>query len=164
MMKIVFLLIPLVYLAGNGYLYWRVLQMAGALPVWVRCVISVLFWFAAFSLFMSIGLRDSGLPGAFLKAMYLMGSVWMVFLLYSVLLLIVFDLARAFIPSLGPALKYTLPVTMCLLVYGYVNYRNPKVEHVDIALDKPMDGITAVAISDVHLGHGTGVRVRSEIL
>lgn len=158
MMKIAFLLIPLVYLAGNGYLYWRVLQMAGTLPVWVRCVISVLFWFVAFSLFMSIGLRDSGLPGAFLKAMHLMGSVWMVFLLYSVLLLIVFDVARAFIPSLGPALKYALPVTACLLVYGYVNYRNPKVEHVDIALDKPVDGITAVAISDVHLGHGTGVR------
>jgi len=158
MMKLVFLFIPLVYLAGNGYLYWRMLQMAGALPVWVRCVVSVLFWIAAFSLFISIGLRDSGLPGAFLKAMYLIGSVWMVFLLYSVLLLMVSDVARIFIPSLGPALKYAAPLAACILLYGYVNYRNPKVEHIDIVLDKPADGITAVAISDVHLGHGTGVR------
>lgn len=157
-MKLVFLLIPLIYLAGNGYLYWRMMQSAVALPVWVRCAISVLFWIVAFSLFISIGLRDASLPEAFLKVMYLMGSVWMVFLLYSVLLLIVFDVTKIFIPSIGPALKYALPITICLLLYGYVNYRNPKVEHIDIILDKPVDDFTALAISDVHLGHGTGIQ------
>lgn len=157
-MKLLMMIIPLVYIAGNGYLYWRTLQAMTGLPVWAKVTASVLFWVAAFSLFAAIGMREVRMPEGIMKAMFVTGSVWMVFLLYSVLLLALFDIIRLFVPALGPSLFYAFPLTCCLLLYGYVNYRNPKVEHIVINLEKEFEGgeFTAVAISDVHLGYGTG--------
>ncbi|MBQ8421473.1 MAG: metallophosphoesterase [Bacteroidales bacterium] len=157
-MKLLMMIIPLVYIAGNGYLYWRTLQAISGLPVWAKVTVSVLFWVAAFSLFAAIGMREVRMPEGIMKAMFVTGSVWMVFLLYSVLLLALFDIIRLFVPALGPSLFYAFPLTCCLLLYGYENYRNPKVEHIVIDLEKEFEGgeFTAVAISDVHLGYGTG--------
>lgn len=159
-MKLMFLMLPLVYIAGNAYLYWRILQAVASLPLWARIVLSMLFWTAAFALFMSMGLRNASLPAPFVKALYLCGSVWMAFLMYSVLLLFLFDLLNVIVRLPGQSVFYALPLTLCLLVYGYVNYRNPQVRNIDISLEKNLsgDGLTAVAISDIHLGYGTGVR------
>lgn len=159
-MKLMFLMLPLVYIAGNAYLYWRILQAMASFPLWARIVLSMLFWVVAFALFISIGLRNASLPAPFVKTLYLCGSVWMVFLLYSVLLLILFDLLKAFVHLPGQSLFYALPLTLCLLVYGYVNYRNPQVRNISIPLEKNLsgDGLTAVAVSDIHLGYGTGVK------
>lgn len=155
------LILPIVYVAANGYLFWRVLQAMSGLPVWVKIIIGVLFWTAAFSLFISIGMRNVQVPEIVLKTMFRIGSIWLVFLLYSVLLLIFFDILRLIVPSVGPALRYALPLTCALLVYGYVNYLHPKVEHIDITLDKEFEGggFTAVAVSDIHLGYGTGPKM-----
>lgn len=35
-MKIAFMMLPVVYLAGNGYLFMRVWQAMGSVPVWGR--------------------------------------------------------------------------------------------------------------------------------
>lgn len=158
-MKIIFMMLPLVYLAGNGYLFLRVWQAMSTVPVWCKVIVCILFWFAAFSLFAAIGLRDAQVPDVLLKWMSHVGSVWMAFLLYMVMLLVLFDVVGIFIPIFKPSLLYALPVTLCILCYGYVNYKHPKVEHIDISLEKNHDfsPIRIVAISDVHLGHGTGV-------
>lgn len=150
--------LPLVYIGANIYLYCRTLQFMSAMPVWVKAVVSVLFWFSAFVLFASIGFRASRMPMCLLKTMYIVGSVWMVFLLYSVLLLIVADVFSLFLPSMKPSLVYVLPVSCAILLYGYVNYRHPKVEELDVVLDKDssVDEIKVVAVSDLHLGFGTG--------
>jgi predicted MPP superfamily phosphohydrolase len=52
---------------------------------------------------------------------------------------------------------YALGLTLSVLVAGYINYRNPRVEHLTIKTDKPIEGgcLRLVAISDVHLGRGT---------
>ena len=156
-MKLMFILLPIVYLSANAYLFWRVLQTLSGLPLWAKVVVGILFWFAAFSLFISFGLKDTALPQTIHRILFNVGAVWMVFLLYSVLLLLAFDLIHHFVPSLGSGLKYVLPLVCLLMIYGYINYRNPSVEHIDMAVEGQMDGeITAVAISDVHLGHGTG--------
>ena len=156
-MKLMFILLPLIYLSGNAYLYWKMLQAVSGVPLWVKVCISIIFWVAAFSMFVSIGLKDAGVPQVVLKILFHVGSVWMAFLLYSVLLLILTDFVRILVPAIGPGLKYVLPVVVILLVYGYVSYRNPVINNVDIVLDKEFDGeVTAVAISDIHLGHGTG--------
>lgn len=128
-------------------------------PAWAKAVVCILFWTVAFALFASVGLRDARLPEALLRWMFRLGSVWMVFLLYMVMLLAVFDLAGIFVPALKPSLLYALPLTLCILAYGYINYRNPKIEHLDIKLEKEYGGspLRIVAVSDVHLGYGTGV-------
>ena len=153
------MILPLIYLAGNGYLFIRTWQAMNSFPLWVKVVVSVLFWTVAFALFASVGLRDASVPDTILRWMFRLGSVWMVFLLYVVMLLVVFDMAGIFVPALKPSLLYALPLTLCILAYGYINYRNPKIEHLDINLEKEYDcsPLRIVAVSDVHLGYGTGV-------
>ena len=157
LMKFLFLLLPLVYLAGNAYLFLRTWQSLSCLPLWCRIAIGAVFCIAAFSLFAAVGLRDAGLPDVLLKSMSLIGSVWMAFLLYMVLLLLVFDVARCFVPNMKHSLLYALSLTMCILGYGYFNYKHPKVHHFDIDLEYEGPQMRIVAISDVHLGYGTGV-------
>lgn len=72
--------------------------------------------------------RDAGLPDVLLKSMSLIGSVWMAFLLYMVMLLLVFDVARCFVPNMKHSLLYALSLTICILGYGYFNYKHPKVQ------------------------------------
>lgn len=158
MLKVLFLVMPVLYIGANVYLYVRMLQLMVSLPLWVKVSGSLLFWLAAFALFASIALRSSALPLPLLKAMFLLGSVWMVFLLYSVMLLVPADIASFFLPSMKPSLVYVLPLVCLILLYGYVNYRNPHVENIEIMLDKDIgtDELTIVAVSDVHLGLGTG--------
>lgn len=159
MMKIIFLMLPVVYLAGNGYLFLRVWQAMNSMPVLCKVVLTVLFWIVAFSLFVGIGLRDAQIPDVMLKCMLRVGAVWMGFLLYMVLLLAVFDVAGIFVPALKRSLMFAFPLTLCILCYGYINYRHPRVEHISISLDKKQEvsPIRIAAISDVHLGYGTGV-------
>ena len=134
------MILPLIYLAGNGYLFIRTWQAMNSFPLWVKVVVGILFWTVAFALFASVGLRDARVSDTILRWMFRLGSVWMVFLLYMVMLLAVFDVAGIFVPALKPSLLYALPLTLCILAYGYINYRNPKVEHLDISLEKEYDG------------------------
>lgn len=153
-MKILFLMLPVIYLAGNGYLFQRVWLAMNSMPTWCKVVVSVLFWMVAFSMFTAIGLRYAQIPDVLLKLMLSIGAVWMGFLLYTVMLLAVFDIAGIFIPMLKRSLMFALPLTLCILCYGYINYRHPHVEHIDISLDEKQNvsPIRIAAFSDVHLG------------
>lgn len=154
------MLFPLVYVLANIYLYWRTLQALASVPLWLKVLVSVVVWVSAFSLFLAAGLRNVAIPEWVLKTLNFTGSVWMAFLLYSVLLLAVSDIVRIFVPSAGPSAAYALPLTVILLVYGFFNYRNPKIEELELKLDKSFEDneLVAVAISDVHLGYGTGTK------
>lgn len=158
-MKIAFILLPIVYLLGNGYLFLRSLQALSFLPLWGKVVFGLLFWLIAFSLFAAIGLREFALPDWLLRTLHTAGSVWMVFLLYAVLLLIVADVVKRFVPTMGHSLWYALPVACLILVYGYINYKHPRVEEIKVSTTRKTEGQTLriVAVSDVHLGYGTGV-------
>ena len=158
-MKVLFMILPVVYLAGNGYLFLRVWQSMSCLPMWGKVIVAMLFWLAAFSLFAAIGLRDVQVPDLLLRWMYGIGSIWMAFLLYMVLLLAVFDVAGIFVPALKHSLLFALPLTLCILCGGYINYRSPRVEHICISLDEhhEVSPVRIAAIRDVHLGYGTGV-------
>lgn len=158
-MKYLFLLLPFVYFLGNGYLFWRVWQTMVEWPLWGKIIATLLFWLIAGSLFLVIGLREMQLPDGLLRPMFNIGAVWMVFLLYMVLLLGVFGIVKVFIPAMGNTLGYALVTTVCLLLYGYFNYKHPRVEYIDVSLEKEFEGnpMRIVAVSDVHLGYGTGL-------
>lgn len=159
-MKLLFLLFPLVYLCGNAYLYWRSLQALSGLSVWFRTIWTIFFWIAAFSLFLSVGLRDVSVPDLMSRIMFKVGAVWMAFLLYMVLLLLVVDVIRFFGVSLNGGFWYCLVIVALLLVGGSITYHRPKVMHMEMKVDKPFerDRFRIVAVSDVHLGHGTGTK------
>ena len=147
----------LLYLGGNAYIFWRLLQALNMAPMGVRVIFIVLFWFAALSLFISFALRGTSLPHPISRVLFNIGSIWLVFTLYMVLTLALFDIMHHFIPSLQGGVWYSLMITSALMLYGYINYRMPREEHITIDVDKPIEGgeYRMAVISDVHLGYGT---------
>lgn len=191
------------YLLGNLYIFikgWNAFSaLVHAMPlsrggtILFKGIFSVAFWFVAVSLFISLFSRNVEIPAWLQGGMYNMGSVWMVFTLYMVLALLAVDLLRGVAALCGGQLQGfstglrqygfwgALIFTVLLLIGGYINYMNPKVEEVDIALKPHQESSSAhmnkaaasstdggqesvgkqggnariVAISDVHLGYAT---------
>lgn len=77
-----------------------------------------------------------------------------------VLFLLAFDLLRLCRFPFNYGFILSLIFTVVLLGYGYYNYRHPKTNTINIVLDKPLAGdakpVKIVAVSDLHLGNGTG--------
>lgn len=157
-MKFIFSGMMIAYLGGNIYVFIRALQMLSSYPLAIKIIFSILFWIVASALFIAIGVRDVAMPAVVLKSLFTLGSIWMVFLLYMVLSLLVCDIAHLFVPQFKYGFWYALAFTITLLIYGHINYLNPQIVELDISLDKPIEGgeVNIVAISDVHLGEGTG--------
>ena len=155
--------------------------MAGkfVLPAWVRIIVMAIVAVAACSLFISIGIRHNDVPYWLMKLLHVTGSVWMLFMFYMIMVLLPLDIARAVIPALKSAAWFTSAkvfwgasaLVAMVLVAGYINYINPKVVHLNLTLQQaralPDSSLATgtelghkplkiVAISDVHLGYGTG--------
>ncbi len=133
-MKYMFLGMLAAYLAGNVYVFvhmWRSLHLFSPFFRWL-C--APLFWFAALSLFIALFARDLPLPDSFFRITYNLGSVWMVFTLYMVIALLVVDLSGLFFPLLRRYAVFSFAAAflavVVLLLWGHVNYLNPKVERV----------------------------------
>lgn len=155
-MKYFFLVIMVAYLGGNIYLFIRTLQQISSLPLGWKILFGVLFWMVATAMFLSIGMRNIEIPQSLSRLMFQTGSAWMIFILYMVLGLIISDIIHIALPKFNGYL-WVLGLTICLMIYGYYNYRHPQIVELDIKVDKPLEQpLRIVAISDVHLGHGTG--------
>lgn len=157
-MKAMFLLMIIAYLCGNIYIFIRALQTLSILPVSGKLLFAVCYWMAALALVISMFARNAAIPEFLSKSLFSVGSVWLVFTLYMVMTLIITDIARLFLPSIKPyGFSISFIFTVCLLIYGYFNYKHPDINRIDIILDKPLDGnkTKIVAVSDVHLGNGT---------
>ena len=157
-MKMMFMTMIAAYLCGNVYIFIRALQAISGLSLGWKLLMSVLYWMAAFALVISLFVRNVELPEMLSRGMFNIGSIWLVFTLYMVLALLVTDIAKAFFPIIKPyGFIAPLGFTVCLLTYGYFNYKHPDINRIDIALEKPLQGspMKIVAISDVHLGNGT---------
>ena len=168
------------YVAGNVYVFIkglafarRIFAVTGAVYWAILAVVCVVFWFAVFSLPLSLFLRDTSVAAWLRGFMYNLGSVWMVFTLYMVMALLVTDFSRFFFPVMR---VWGFPVSVAfvavVLLCGYINYRNPRVEHITIDLSSEggdsascSEGDTSssadkklriVAVSDIHLGYATG--------
>lgn len=158
-MKYMFLTIIAAYLCGNLYIFIRGLQSLSGCSAGWKVTYSVLYVIAALALVVAMFTRHSLMPEVLSRSLFTIGSTWLVFTLYMVLALLVTDIARFFIPIMrATGFLLSLGFTASLLAYGYYNYRHPDVNHIDIALEKPLQGkgIKIVGISDVHLGNGTG--------
>jgi predicted MPP superfamily phosphohydrolase len=159
-MKAMFMIIPLIYLGGNGYLLWRTWSLVAGMPLWVRILYTLLYALVSMSLFISIGVRDTSLSEWLLEGMYRIGAVWILLIFYMIMALLLCDIAAWIVPSFHAKLPVAFALTLALMIYGYINYRNPHIEHIEISVDKPIEGnsLKIAAVSDVHLGYGTGKR------
>ena len=158
-MKMMFLSMIAAYLCGNIYIFVRALQTLSGLSLGWKVVFSLGYWLATLALVLSIFvLRHIEIPEVLSQGLFNIGSVWLVFTLYMVLALLVTDISKLFVPTLKTyGFVVSFGFTVCLLTYGYFNYKHPDINHLDITLDKPLQGqpMKIVAISDVHLGNGT---------
>ncbi len=150
-----------VLFGANAYVYVRMVQSLPALSMAAKILIGVCMAIATCGVFLSIALRSSELPAVLSRGLFQVGSVWLVFLLYMVLALLVAD-AVAWM-GLKIPYRFWMSLVLCLtvLVIGHYHYKHPKVNVVPLSfekectLDKPL---TIVAVSDVHLGEGTGCK------
>ncbi len=154
-MKYFFLAIMVAYLGGNIYLFIRSLQQISSMPLGWKILFGILFWAVAVAMFLSIGMRNVDIPQCLSRLMFQAGSAWMIFILYMVLGLIVTDIIHIALPKFN-GYPWVLGLTICLMIYGYYNYRHPQIVELDINVEKPLEQpLRIVAVSDVHLGHGT---------
>ncbi len=162
-------------------MHFNRMGMAGnfVLPVWVRIIVMAIVAVAACSLFISIGIRHNEVPYWLMKLLHVTGSVWMLFMFYMIMLLLPLDIARAVIPALKGAAWFTSAKVFwgasafvaMVLIAGYINYINPKVVNLKLTLQHNLplsdsslqtgtelnhNPLKIAAISDVHLGYGTG--------
>lgn len=157
-MKAMFLFMIAAYICGNIYIFLRAIQTLANLPFIARFAFAICYWLVTFSLVISLFARNVDIPVSLSKGLFNIGSVWLVFTLYMVMALLATDIIRVFAPftkSIGFGIS--LGFTICLLAYGYINYKHPEINYIDIRLKKPLQGdpMKVVAISDVHLGNGT---------
>ena len=157
-MAIFLLFVPVVYLAGNIFLYYRLLRAVAKLHLAAKIVISLLYWLLAAAMLLSVALRGAAVPEILLVCLSRVGSLWMIFMLYTAVMLLFFDVVRLLLPSFRAGLCCATCLTVLLLVYGNYVHRNPAVVPLDIVIEKPFagDSLRIVVASDLHLGHGTG--------
>lgn len=158
-MNILAFLMLFLYLGGNAYVYIRSMHYLQQAPVAVKIIFSTLFWLCVVGIAGAHFLRNTRLPVGVLSVVYEISTSWLVFTLYMVLFLVVFDLLKLFNLALPHPVLFALGFTLCLLTYGYYRFKRPVVQQVNITINKPLtDGRTSlrvVGISDLHLGFRT---------
>ena len=149
-MRIYFFLIIVAYLVGNIYIFIRALQTFSNFSTGKKLLFSVIFWEIVFALVWPMIFRKTEIPLWLSRTLFQMGSCWLIFTLYMVISLVLFDLSALFI-SFKHRFYVALALTLCLLLYGYYNYKHPRVVEVPIALEHPFvhGKMKIVGISDV---------------
>lgn len=155
-----FIILISVYLAGNIYIFIKGLRALPACHSGIKVAASILFWCGALSLFGSLLSRNVEMPSFISHTMYEIGTGWLIFTLYMVIFLLLTDILKRFYTPFKYGFPVSLLLTFILLGCGYYNYRHPKTNAVDITINKPYENnsqpIKIVAVSDIHLGYGTG--------
>ena len=97
------------------------------------------------------------MPASFAQTVSQVGTGWLVFTLYMVLALLVFDILRLFHLRFKYSFYLSLFLTLSLLGYGNYNYQHPDTRVINMVINKPAntDGqpLKVVAISDIRLGY-----------
>lgn len=158
-MPFFFIIIFALYILGNVYIYIRGRKAISFQSTGVKRLLSVLYWIGALLFIIGLLLRNYSLPQIFANTMFEAGTGWLVFTLYMVILLGVFDILKVFRVRFKYSFYVSLGLTLSALWYGYYNYQHPKLEVINIVINKPYNGyqqpIRIVAVSDIHLGYGT---------
>jgi len=153
-----FIWIIALYTLGNSYVFYRATQALASYSTGVKVLLSILYWLCALSLFIAFALRKSSIHQGGLTLIYEVGSSWLVFTLYMVIGLLLFDIIKLIYKPVPFSFLITCALTLCTLSYGYYSYLNPKIQRFDLQIDKEAkdSSLKIVGLSDMHLGIGTG--------
>ena len=91
-MPIFFISLIGAYLIGNVYIFWRGAQAATAFPMGLKVVLALLYVCGALLFFVSFFGRDIRMPLELSHLFHQIGTGWLVFTLYMVAALLLFDL------------------------------------------------------------------------
>lgn len=154
-----FIILLLLYIGGNIYISIRGNEAFKSQSTGVKVLLSIIFWGGASSFFVSFAFRNMDVPAEFAQTVHEVGTGWLVFTLYMVLLLAVFDLLRLFHIRFKLSFHLSLFLTLCALGYGFHHYQHPKTQVINIVINKSANllkhPLKVVAVSDIHLGYGT---------
>lgn len=157
-MPLFFLILAALYLIGNGYIYLRSWEILRMFPLIWKWIFSVGYWAGTFSFFYIFGHRELPEFNSFLHILYYIGTGWLIFTLYMVLLLLSTDILRVFNICFNYRFITCFSLTILLLTGGYIHYSHPKKEVINLDINKEVTGkkqVRVVAISDIHVGYGT---------
>lgn len=174
MKTIIFILIFIIYLLGNIYVFYRI---STALPpnLYIRTALVLIGIFLSFSFVISSVWGDT-LPIPITSFFYKVGASWMMILLYLVLAFLLGEivyLINKVIPftseeALKEHFRATLPMLFTvgfitlLMIGGYIHYTKKARVHIPLTLNKNLNDsiikkpLRIVAISDLHLGYTIG--------
>lgn len=148
------------YLAGNIYVFIRGWKSVPGLSLIAKLLLGLVYWCFTLVLFASFWNRGGYLPAQLAQWLYPAGTTWILFILYMTLILLVIDILRLFRLRWKYSFIAAVGLTACILAYGSWHYHHPVVRelHLDIdkPLNKPSEPLKVVALSDLHLGRGTG--------
>lgn len=158
-MPILFILMLCAYIGGNVYIYIRGLQALHHTPNVIKWTYSIVYWLCALAMILIFVLRNTKIPVSLSHIISNIGTGWLVFTLYMVMILLCIDLLRLFNISSHYGFIISLLLTIGTLAYGYYRYQHPNTQVINIDINKSVNNGTSsfkiVAISDVHLGLGT---------
>lgn len=166
-MPIIFIIILISYIGANVYIFIRGAQAITLFPTGLKITLAILFWICVILLFVNLFARNAKVPAPLSGAMYEIGNSWLIITLYMFLLLLIFDILKLCGIHYNYGFITSVVITCLTLTYGYINYRHPKINTINITLDdgnKKMrqSGLQAaqyhlkiLAFSDLHLGNGT---------
>ena len=158
-----------VHLSLNVYIFLKGLKLLEDKKTW-RTVFASIF-IVEFALYLAGLYLHPILPDNIVRLLWLMGSTWMVFLFYMTLLWMLIDLMlylnrrKAFMgqyPNDNPrrtgAIFFiaTSVTIISIMVVGNYKFKHPTVTHLDLHINKKVDGIPHLriaVISDIHLGY-----------
>jgi uncharacterized protein len=178
-MPLIVYIFLLVYSLSNYYIYRRVRSIIPSGPGRLAAAAAIVFLFSCYLL---AELGQQFLTSGLTLVLRWIGSWWIGFLFYTVIILLLFDLVRligrvfhVFPPALqNPSLmvrRFGLSVigggVLLLLLAGHINARNLRINTVPLRLPPScghMKRLNLVLISDIHLGVMTGSSFLKEII
>ncbi len=166
---IIFIVIVLVvYGLVNSYIFIRGLQAVPSGSAWKIWYIAG-FWGVAFT-FVLARFMERAYPCGFTGVVTWIGSFWLAFMLYFILIALFIDFARVlnhffhiFPQSFYAdyqktkliALLSSIAIVTIVVVAGFINARTPMIRKLELHVGKVVDGSKSLKIvmaSDIHLG------------
>ena len=154
-----FILVLALLLGGILWTAWRFWQIL-PFPAWGKAL-SVSLYLGAFLVIFPHFMLGDRMPMGLAVATYEVGTSWMIFFLYALLLFLALSLGRglklvpaSFLKDSFPGTCLVLGTVALLMVYGYVHYHHKYREPIDIQVEKPIERpLVIVLASDLHVGY-----------
>ncbi len=152
-----FIFIFCAYLIANVYIIRYARKALPSDRRKTKTILTVLFALCALAIFPEFLFKKYIGETGIMQSLHFVGCSWLVFTLYMTVGLLVFDILKLFRIKIKHSFWITLAAVSVLLGYGYWNYRNPNIKNIELDTNgKLKKEITIAAVSDIHLGYGTG--------